>query len=88
MTARQMEVQKLPNVPEGDAIMKANRDVLEGVIGPRQFNVGNADAIAPQLVAQVMLEPNVHDVISAGRDHEDRRHAGVDDVPRGCASIA
>jgi hypothetical protein len=62
-------VQELLHVPQSDAIVKAHWNVFKSVICPRQFEIGNVDAVGAQLVAQDVLKAQIHDVIAAGRNH-------------------
>ena len=83
-----MKIQESLKVPQRDAVVKTGRDKLERMIGPRQFEVGNADAVAPQLVAQEAFHIRLDDVIASGCDHEDRRHTRMNDVAWRRALIA
>ena len=48
-------IEELPDVPQRDAIVKPGNDVLEGVLGPRQLDVGYVDPVAPKFVTQITL---------------------------------
>lgn len=82
-----MKIQEPPKVPERDAIVKARGESFEGMIGPRQFDVGDADAIAAKFIAKEMFETKVDDVVASRRNHEKRRHTGVDHVSWRSASV-
>ncbi len=83
-----MKIQESPKIPERDAIVKAGGERFEGMIGPGQLDVGDADAIAAKFVAKEMFETKVDDMIASRRNHEKRRHTGVDDVSWRSASVA
>jgi hypothetical protein len=52
------------------------------MICPRKLDVVDAYAVVTEFVAKEPLESEIHDMVATARNHEDRRHAGMDDVSR------